>query len=73
MTKFLHVPIQSGSKSVLKRMRRGYTPKHFAQWVSLVRNKVPDIHLGTDIIIGFPSETEEEFIERESVALFKVI
>ena len=63
MGRFLHVPLQSGSKEILKKMRRGYTPGHFKSWVELVKEKVPDIHLGTDIIVGFPSENEPLFRE----------
>ncbi|RMF06961.1 tRNA (N(6)-L-threonylcarbamoyladenosine(37)-C(2))-methylthiotransferase [Candidatus Woesearchaeota archaeon] len=60
---FLHLPVQSGSNSVLKRMARRYTAEEFEQIVSRFREKIPDLTLSTDIIVGFPGETEEEFEE----------
>ncbi len=63
LAKFLHVPLQSGSKQILKWMNRGYSPKYFEQWVNRVRKECPQIHLGTDVIVGFPGETEEYFEE----------
>ena len=57
----LHMPAQSGNDRVLKRMARRYTVEEFLQKVEMVRSAVPDIALSTDIIVGFPSETEEEF------------
>jgi len=63
----LHLPIQSGSSSVLKRMNRGYTREDYLEKISLLRNLMPDISLSTDIIVGFPGETEEEFQETMSV------
>ncbi|MBV6494314.1 MAG: tRNA-2-methylthio-N(6)-dimethylallyladenosine synthase [Turneriella sp.] len=63
MAKFLHIPVQSGSKFVLRTMRRGYTPQTFMRRIEHVRKICPDIHIGTDVIVGFPSEGEAEFIE----------
>jgi len=63
MAKFLHIPLQSGSKYVLRMMHRGYTPANFAKRVEAVRRAAPDIHVGTDIIVGFPAEGENEFAE----------
>ena len=60
---FLHVPLQSGSKEILKMMRRGYTPAHYKKRIEYVRQLCPDIHLGTDIIVGFPGETDHHFEE----------
>lgn len=65
--KFLHLPVQSGSDRILKVMQRGYTNSEFEVMVDQVRRAVPEITLSTDIIVGFPTETEEEF--RESMAL----
>ncbi|MFH2019115.1 MAG: radical SAM protein [bacterium] len=66
--RFLHLPIQSGSNSVLKRMNRGYTRENYLELVRKLRNKIPALELGTDLIVGFPSETDEEFSETVSLA-----
>jgi tRNA-2-methylthio-N6-dimethylallyladenosine synthase len=63
----LHLPIQSGSSTVLKRMNRGYTKEDYLEKISILRNLMPDISLSTDIIVGFPGETEEEFQETMSL------
>lgn len=57
----LHLPLQSGSDRILKRMRRGYTTAGYRAAVSRLRKAVPHVAISTDIIVGFPSETEEEF------------
>jgi tRNA-2-methylthio-N6-dimethylallyladenosine synthase len=57
----LHLPVQSGSNRILKRMVRRYTVEEFEQQVDRVRERVPDIALSTDVIVGFPGETEEEY------------
>ena len=56
-----HLSLQSGCDETLKRMNRKYTTKEFEKGVNLLRNKFPDVALTTDIIVGFPGETEEEF------------
>jgi tRNA-2-methylthio-N6-dimethylallyladenosine synthase len=58
---YVHLPVQSGSDSMLKRMRRPYTRRRFLEIVEQLRAVRPDICLSTDIIVGFPGETEEEF------------
>lgn len=63
----LHLPIQSGSTSVLKRMNRGYTRGEYLKIINILRSLMPNISLSTDIIVGFPEETEEEFQETVSV------
>ncbi len=63
----LHLPIQSGSTRVLKTMNRGYTREDYLEKISILRSLMPDISLSTDIIVGFPGETEEEFKETLSV------
>ena len=60
MYKFLHIPVQSGSDSILKAMRRGYTASDFMELVDRLRSSIPDISIATDIITGFPGETDED-------------
>jgi len=57
----LHLPIQSGSDSILKAMRRGYTRKEYLEKISHLKRLMPDISLSTDIIVGFPGESEKDF------------
>lgn len=66
--RFLHLPVQSGSNNVLKRMNRGYTREDYLAVVDKLRRAVPDIELGTDLIVGFPGETEDEFLETVELA-----
>ena len=61
LSRHLHLPVQSGSRSVLKRMRREYTPEHYLGLLKKLRAANPDIVLSSDIIVGFVNETEEEF------------
>jgi tRNA-2-methylthio-N6-dimethylallyladenosine synthase len=57
----VHLPLQSGSKRILKAMRRTYTPERYLTLVERLRHAVPDLALGTDVIVGFPGETEDDF------------
>jgi threonylcarbamoyladenosine tRNA methylthiotransferase CDKAL1 len=59
--KFLHVPVQSGDDEILKKMNRGYTVKDFTNLVQRFRKAIPTLTLSTDVIIGFPTETQEQF------------
>lgn len=59
--KYLHLPVQSGSDEILRRMNRHYTKESYMELVRKARAAMPDITLSTDIIVGFPGETEEDF------------
>ena len=59
----LHLPFQAGSNRILKMMRRGYTAEAYRDLIARIREAVPDIALSTDVIVGFPGETEEDFLE----------
>jgi len=59
--KFAHIPVQSGSDKILKAMKRGYSVKEFERIVKILRKNIPDITISTDIIVGFPGETENDF------------
>lgn len=61
VAKHLHLPVQSGSNSVLDRMNRRYTVEQYLETVSYIRKKDPDFSITTDLIVGFPNETDEEF------------
>ena len=60
---YLHLPVQSGSNRILKEMNRRYTREHYLELVEKIRNVCPNIALSTDIIVGFPGETEEDFLD----------
>ncbi len=59
----VHLPLQSGSSRVLKRMRRTYDRERYLRLAQTLRGAVPDLALGTDVIVGFPGETEDDFAE----------
>jgi tRNA-2-methylthio-N6-dimethylallyladenosine synthase len=65
----LHLPVQSGSAKVLGEMRRGYTVEHYRRVVELARQARPDLYLTTDLLVGFPTETERDF--EETLALVR--
>ncbi len=69
MYKFMHLPVQAGSNRVLKAMKRDYTVEGFEALVKALRAKYPGMSIATDIIVGFPTETEEEF--EETLALLR--
>ncbi len=64
----LHLPVQSGSSSVLRRMARGYTREEYIAKIERLRQLIPDIALATDFLVGFPGETEAEYEETLSLA-----
>lgn len=59
----LHIPLQSGSEGVLKRMRRKYNKEQFLNTINKIKKAIPNIALACDVIVGFPGESEEEFVE----------
>ncbi|MCY8933721.1 tRNA (N(6)-L-threonylcarbamoyladenosine(37)-C(2))-methylthiotransferase MtaB [Bacillus atrophaeus] len=63
IVRHLHIPIQSGSNTVLKRMRRKYTMEFFADRLNKLKKALPGLAVTSDVIVGFPGETEEEFME----------
>lgn len=69
--KFLHIPVESGSDKVLKDMNRGYRVRDFKKIVFEFRKKIPGINISTDIICGYPTETEDDF--QETLKLIKEI
>ncbi len=69
--KYIHLPFQSGSNSVLKRMARRYTREEYLDLVNKIKKEIPEIAFSTDIIVGFPNETEEEF--KDTLSLVKEV
>ncbi len=69
--KFLHVPVQSGSDKVIREMNRGYTVVQFEKIIEKFREEIEDLCLSTDIIVGFPTETDDDF--RKTMELVKIV
>ncbi|MBI2041816.1 MAG: MiaB/RimO family radical SAM methylthiotransferase [Candidatus Nealsonbacteria bacterium] len=68
---YLNLPAQSGDNEILKKMNRPYTAEQYIKLVKKIREKIPDINLSTDVIVGFPGETKKQF--ENTVKLFKKI
>lgn len=71
LTHYLHLPVQSGSDAILKKMNRHYTVTHYKKLIKKIRQNIPDMAISTDIIVGFPTETESQF--KETLKLVKEI
>lgn len=71
VTKQLHLPFQSGNDRILKEMNRHYTREKYLDIVSYAKNKIPEISLTSDVIVGFPGETEQEF--EDTLSLVKTV
>ena len=71
VAKYLNLPIQSGDDKILKKMNRPYTVKQYKNLVKKIREKIPNINLSTDVIVGFPGETKKQF--KNTLKLFKDI
>ncbi len=63
VSRYLHLPFQSGSNQILKKMNRKYTREEFLTLISDIRLRVPDLNLSTDVIVGFPGETNDDFLQ----------
>ena len=61
VARHLHIPLQAGSDKVLKLMHRPYDTVRFMKWLDNIRDKLPDISISSDVIVGFPQESDEDF------------
>src|SRR5215212_60843 len=67
ISRFLHLPVQSGSSRILRRMKRLYTREKYLETIARIRKAIPEVHFSTDLIVGFPGETEDDFQETLSL------
>ena len=67
----IHLPVQCGSDRILKLMNRNYTVEHYLKTIDMIKSYLPDVNLSTDIIVGFPTETEEDF--EQTLDLIKIV
>ena len=71
ISRYLHLPVLSGSSKILRRMKRLYTREKYLEIIGRIRAAIPEIHFSTDIIVGFPGETEEDF--QQSLSLIEEV
>ena len=67
IAKVIHLPVQSGSTNILKAMNRKYTREHYLQVINKIKERIPNVYISTDIIVGFPGETEDDFMDTYSL------
>jgi tRNA-2-methylthio-N6-dimethylallyladenosine synthase len=67
ISRYLHLPVQSGSSKILRRMKRLYTREKYVETIARIREAIPEIHFSTDVIVGFPGETEDDFAQTLSL------
>lgn len=66
--KHLHIPLQSGDSEILRSMKRRYTPSRYVALINKLTSAIPDVSIGTDILVGFPGETEQAFLNTYNLA-----
>src|SRR4051794_25328747 len=71
VSRYLHLPVQSGSSKILRRMKRLYTRERYLDTIARIRAAIPEIHFSTDVIVGFPGETEDDF--QQSLSLIEEV
>ena len=67
IAKYVHLPVQSGSDRILKLMNRKYTSKEYLDRVDMIRSYIPDVGISSDLMVGFPSETEQDYLDSENL------
>jgi tRNA-2-methylthio-N6-dimethylallyladenosine synthase len=71
ISRYLHLPVQSGSSKTLRRMKRLYTRERYLEVIARIRHAIPETHFSTDIIVGFPGETEDDF--QQTLSLIEAV